>query len=200
MEPIHADGCTCSDLAEDGHYRDCRELADGPPFSCVHRMARYGKVITAPCRCTTGHSWHFNGTCLRCNQWVKDTLLLVETYPYYLKAMGTRCYDKGGITFPKLGYGRRVHRFVDERLPGAKATSQFTETNGRFNVDRALVLMGIDGSTWACPWPNMPEMKFFRRIVDRKGDDIGEVCDEAGSALYELGLIIRPSKDWIPDE
>jgi hypothetical protein len=144
-------------------------------------------------------SWHLNDTCLRCNQWVKDTLVLVDSFSYYLKAMGTRCYDGSGITFPPLDHGRKVHRFIDNRIPGIKATSQITEVNGRMDIEKMLVLMGGQDLHWQCPWPNMPSMLFFKRLVYRNGEVAEAVCDEAGEVLYELGLIIRPSKDWIPD-
>lgn len=194
MQSLRTEACDC----EVGEGADCKSFVDGPPYTCVNRMARHGSVKTDICDCTTGHSWHFNDTCLRCNPWIKETLVLIDRLPLYLKAMGSRCYDKDGITFPNLDYGRVQHHFVDERVAGIKGSSTIVEVSGQIMIDRMLDLMGARGIEWHKPWPNMPPMAFFRRLVDRSENDVDKVCDEASEVLYSLGLIIRPAKDWVP--
>jgi len=117
---------------------------------------------------------------------------------YYLKAMGCRCYNMHGITFPNLE-GIQRFKIDDDRSPNGRTGLIIKVDRGRFGVEHTLYSLGARGLKWGRRWSNQPDVLLIDKFVDYDGNEVDDVCDEAGSFLFNMGLILRPITDWIDE-
>jgi len=57
---IYAESCECADGI-------CEEFVR-PTKDCVHRLAREHRVFMYKCECSSGKTWHIDGTCSYCDR------------------------------------------------------------------------------------------------------------------------------------
>ena len=115
------------------------------------------------------------------------------TTKYYLKAMGSVCYNITGITYPNL-ISTQVYEVTDDR--NGIHLFKFLVRRGQFDIERVMHEFGARGVRWARRWSNQPYVIVFDKLVDAGGNEVNEVCDEAEEFLFDMGLIIRPISDW----